>query len=162
MRIERKIREEVDESIKVAGVTLLSVDEYETAKEYIPPIKGWWWLRSPGDYRYYAAYVHRDGRVLTHGNNVYGAGGVVRPALSISNLDSLNLKSGDRLIDFCGFDWTVISARLAICDTGIGTHCFQEDWRAPDANDYEKSDVKNYLESWAAKNGIICGKKMEE
>ena len=51
--------------------------------------QAWWWLRSPGYYSYFAAFVGRDGGVYVGGYNVYdsdGDGGV-RPALW------LNLKS---------------------------------------------------------------------
>jgi len=41
----------------------------------------WWWLRSPGYFQGNAAFVHRDGRVNLHGNNVYYEAGGVRPAL---------------------------------------------------------------------------------
>jgi len=49
----------------------------------------WWWLRSPGDFGYRAAYVSYDGYVLVYGKNVYGLGsrggrdGGVRPAMWI-------------------------------------------------------------------------------
>ena len=31
----------------------------------------------------------------------------------------------------------------------------RKDWKAPDANDYEKSDVKIWLERWASEKGIM-------
>ena len=48
----------------------------------------WWWLRSPGSSRAYAARVDRDGSVGEYGCNVTNANGAVRPALwiDISNL----------------------------------------------------------------------------
>lgn len=161
MKIERKIREEITGSLKVTGITLLSVEEYEEAKTHIIPIKGWWWLRSPGNHSCLAALVNR-GRVSTFGNRVNSTLGVVRPALLIQNLNSFKLKHGDRILDYAEHDWTVISDTMALCDDGIGTHCFHGDCEAPDANDYEQSDVKKSLETWAAEKGIICEKKMEE
>ena len=47
----------------------------------------WWWLRSPGDDRYFAALVLSDGLVYYSGNSVHDDLGCVRPALWI-NLDS--------------------------------------------------------------------------
>lgn len=155
MLIERKIREEINESLKVMGITLLSIEEYEAAKEYIPLFNGWWWLRSPGLYNNRAAGVITDGSVYMYGYSVDVATHIVRPALLISNLDSFNLKPRDRIIDFCDFNWTVIPGNMVLCDTGIGTHCFREDWGAPDANNYEKSDVKVCLEEWAKERRII-------
>ena len=160
MKIERTIREEVTEPLKVIGITLLSVEEYEEAKAYIAPIGHWWWLRSPGDSGS-AALVSTSGDVCTGGFLVDVSYGAVRPALEVDNLKSFNLNPEDKIIDLAGHDWTVISDTMALCDDSIGGHCFRENWKAPDANDYEQSDVKRFLESWAAKNGIICGAKME-
>lgn len=162
MKIERTIREEVTEPLKVIGITLLSVGEYEKAKAYIAPIGDWWWLRSPGRDSSSAAHVIPDGGVHTDGSNVDYTNNVVRPALEVDNLKSFNLNPEDKIIDLAGHDWTVISDTVVLCDDSIGWHCFREDWKAPDANDYEQSDVKRFLESWATKNGIICGAKMEE
>lgn len=41
----------------------------------------WWWLRSPGKKRNYAAFVHYDGSVYDHGDRVVIIRGCVRPAL---------------------------------------------------------------------------------
>ena len=46
---------------------------------------GWWWLRSPGGYRSYAASVYYDGSLLNY--RVYYDRGCVRPALWV-NLES--------------------------------------------------------------------------
>ena len=46
---------------------------------------GWWWLRSPGFYQYYAAYVFSDGSLSDRDISYDNA--VVRPALWI-NLES--------------------------------------------------------------------------
>lgn len=43
----------------------------------------WWWLRSPGNYDYYASYVSGDGTIVVGGNNVTSERGVVRPAMWI-------------------------------------------------------------------------------
>ena len=57
-------------------------DSNKTADgEYV----GWWWLRSPGYFQNYAAYVDPDGSLYdTHAHNEWGS---VRPALWV-NLDS--------------------------------------------------------------------------
>jgi len=44
----------------------------------------WWWLRSPGDYSNYAAYVYGDGFVYVGGSTVGNDSGGVRPALWLS------------------------------------------------------------------------------
>ena len=73
---------------------LLSIDE---AKQYFPydearvaELNGyacWWWLRSPGDIDYNAAYVRYVGDLDIDGGEVLSAGGGVRPALWL-NLQS--------------------------------------------------------------------------
>ena len=50
--------------------------------------------------------------------------------------------------DFAGHVWTVVPGKLALCDDFIGYGCFRKDWRAIDANEYEASDVKKYIENW--------------
>ena len=155
------IRKHVDENVhdnvlNVTAITLLSIEEYKAAREYIPLIEGWWWLRSPGGNNNFAAIVLHDGWVRTYGNSVLRTDGAVRPALIISNLVSFDLKPGDRLIDYAGYDWTVIYENMALCDTSVGSCYFRKDWKAPDANDYNKSDVKKWLENWAKERGIIC------
>ena len=44
---------------------------------------GWWWLRSPGFYSSFAAYVDYDGSVHNLGFDVYHSRNVVRPALRV-------------------------------------------------------------------------------
>ena len=54
-------------TIVSARVSLLSVEEYVKYEDVIPNIGDWWWLRSPGDYRYLAAAVRTDGSVAHYG-----------------------------------------------------------------------------------------------
>ena len=152
--------EKNDGKLDVSDVTLLSAEEYEASRDIIPKLKGgWWWLRSPGYFSYFATIVFNFGRVSTDVCFVNYSDGVVRPALSILNLKSLDLRPGDQIIDFAGHDWTVISDTMVLCNDGIGKHCFREDWEAPDANSYEASAVKKYLQAWAAEKGLITAFK---
>ena len=59
-------------------------DSYKTASG---AATCWWWLRSPGYFQYYAAYVNYGGSVNFYGYNVNNDNDAVRPALWI-NLDS--------------------------------------------------------------------------
>lgn len=63
-------------------VFLLSIKEAKTlfANNQARANDSWWWLRSPGYYPYYAAFVNNDGKVSTNGNYVDRNIGV-RPAL---------------------------------------------------------------------------------
>lgn len=36
----------------------------------------------------------------------------------------------------------------ALCDNIIGKCVFREDWKAKEANEYEASDVKKYVDKW--------------
>jgi hypothetical protein len=64
-------------------------DEYNQARVALDARSkaSWWWLRSPGYFSNYAAYVNNDGNVDVNGSPVADAGGGVRPALWL-NLES--------------------------------------------------------------------------
>lgn len=152
-RIKKAIKEGIiltqDKQLPdIKGITLLSLEEYQELKPNISLLNRWWWLRSPGLYDFTAAFVYGDdGRVYAYGHYVVGAFGV-RPALV---LESSNLQIGDNF-EFGNHTFTVISdKKYALCNDSIGDHCFREDWKAKDANDYEASDVKKYIEDWYEK-----------
>lgn len=145
MKVEKYVKESCE--INIDGITLLSIEEYEACKQYIPLLSRWWWLRSPGSSSKSASGVNDHGRVYSDGYYVNSNIVVVRPALKISNLEASNLQIGDkfRLFDY---DWTVISEEYALCDGSIGNHCFRMDYTAEDAIVYEASDVKRFVEDW--------------
>ena len=145
MKVEKLIRNKVN--LDVQGITLLSIEEYKKHKQHIKPASCIWWLRSPGDRSKYAATVSGSGCVSSSGDLVYDVGIAVRPALRITNPKSAGLKVGDSFCVF-GYEWTVISEGLALCDEALEEHAFCEDWRTRGANGYEKSDVKRFLEEW--------------
>ena len=137
--------------LKIDEITLLSKEEYIKLKNVIPLCRGNWWLRSQGDLDFTAAFVHGEyGSVNEYGINVDVEFGV-RPALQIRNLSSPNLKIGDKVSLF-GRQWTVISDSLVLCDAVIGKTCFRKDYSAPDANDYEHSDIKKTLDKWVSEH----------
>ena len=153
--------EEVKDCIE--GITLLSADEAENlltkeqrkCKYNNKPC--WWWLRSPGRHQNFAAYVNYDGSVYYYGSCVNYDSDCVRPALILSNLKSSNLKSIEELgvgehFEFGGYTFTVISNKLALCDEAIAEMAFRKDYEAKDANVYEKSDVKKFLDNWFREN----------
>ncbi len=133
--------------LKIEGATLLSVDEAKKLlsikdREY----SNWWWLRSPGYSQDCAAIVLYDGSVSYSGNYVNYGDFCVRPALKL-NLESSGFKIEDTF-SFGGKTFKIISDDLAFCLEDIGTHCFRKDWKAPDANVYEVSDVKRFVDAW--------------
>lgn len=133
--------------LEITGATLLSVEEAKQLDKEILKASNSWWLGSRGYNVNNAACVYGDnGYVDDIGNNVEYSFGV-RPALIISNLESSSLKIGDS-ITFGDHDFTIISDKHALCDDIIGRCAFREDWKAKDANDYEASDVKKYVDDW--------------
>lgn len=151
MIIKKHIKTFYEQDIEFSEITLLSVEEYSSNENIIPAVNGWWWLRSPGDYQYYAALVYPDGSLYY--NFVYIGRGSVRPALRIKNPEPSNLSTGDKL-EFAGKTWTVLNDGLVLCDELVGQTCFREDREANDANSYEASDIKEYVEKWAKENSI--------
>ncbi len=136
--------------IDVVGATILSVEEAENLPVGLREYKTGWWLRSPGHDSVHAATVIHRGPIYDYGEIVNYTGDAVRPALKISNLESSNFQVGDRF-KFGGKPFQVISNCLAFCLGDIGQHCFRENRRAPEANDYEKSDIKKYVDDWFEK-----------
>lgn len=158
---EETIRTIKETELEIAEITLLSAKEAGsllTEKQRLSD--AYWWLRSPGYCLNCAASVDPDGAVLTGGHNVYCYFGV-RPALRFSNPESSNLVPGDSF-DAGGERWTIIDDDLALCDRIIEKSVFRTDTNAPDANDYEKSDVKTWLENWALEKGIYTTAQLEQ
>lgn len=118
-------------------IFLLSAEEYEEYKDVIPKFDCWWWLRSPGDDSFDAAYVCCDGSVY-HDDVIYDDY-CVRPVL---RLKSCNFPIGLRIIKH-NFPWIVIDGDLAIAEVPIATHRFDEK-----SNNYETSEIRQFLLNW--------------
>ena len=151
MKVNKQVITTKEIDVKFTGITLISEDEYNANKDIIPLIDQWWWLRFPGRYQYYAARAYPDGSL----GRIYVnyANAVVRPALLIWNPESANLNRGDKF-ELVGYTWTVLSKDIALCDKAVGQTSFRNDYKAQDANDFEKSDIKQWLYNWAEENGI--------
>ena len=133
--------------LEITRATLLSIEEAKQLDENTLKAKDSWWLRSPGELDFKAAFVFGDGcDIVNKGNYVEGSFGV-RPALEINGLELSNLKIGSS-ITFGDHSFTIISDKYALCDDIIGEYAFRKDWRAKDANNYETSDVKKYIDDW--------------
>lgn len=153
--------------IEISEITLLSINEARELSREVRETDSWWWLRSPGRHPSYikadpydAADVYYDGEVYTDAFNVNYNGGV-RPALRISNFGSSNLNIGDKF-SAGGEEWTVISKDVALCDRIVGQTYFRKDVDALDANVYEQSDIKKWLENWALVKGIHTTAQLEQ
>ena len=154
MKIKADIYITQKADIDILGITLLSIEEAEALPKKIRSIDKPWWLRSTGKYYINAAIVDDDGYVNDYGERVYFNSGV-RPALEVGYermcMVNPRLDRGDK-INLAGYTWTVISDQYILCDDTIDECTFRKDGDVPDANDFEKSDIKRFLEDWFEKN----------
>lgn len=127
----------------IAGITLLSLDEYRKHWKNIKQINAWWWLRSPGRTKSRAAYVRPDGYLSEYGGLVSAIDLTVRPALVLYGSHEIG-----QSISFGGKTWTTISDGLALADEPLCDMPFRRDWKASDASSYDKSDIREYLGTW--------------
>lgn len=123
----------------IEKVDLLMSEEAEKLPQKLCKHTHWWWLRSPGYFSYHAAFAS-SGRVYNYGSLVYSSEGTVRPALRITNLNDCKV---DSLFKFGGKWFQVINENTAFCLSDIGAHRFDDS-----TNDYEKSEIKQFLEEW--------------
>lgn len=134
--------------LDIKGATLLSSDEAAsllTAAER----RYWltWWLRTPGSSSYYACNVSCVGGVADYGYTVSYISGV-RPALIINRIKSSGWKVGD-IFEFDGKEFKILSPTLAwMYKDDIGRCAFRKSFKADDANDYEASDIKKFVDNW--------------
>ena len=132
----------------ITDVTLLSQDEYVEYKDVISLITDNWWLRSLGPYSAYASVmVDNHGEVNTQywsSSNSVG----VRPVI-LCDLSHSNYSVGDQ-ISLAGYSWTVLNNSMILCDGIVGRTAFRAEYSAPDSNDYDASDVKQWLANWVA------------
>lgn len=143
-----------DAELDITGARLLTIAEAEALPERLRVSDYVWWLRTPIPVddkewcwitRNYIAVVFEEGCISYHSCDIdfYS----VRPALKISNLRSSDLKIGD-IFEFGEHKFEIISNHLAFCLDDLGSMAFMDDWRVQDACDYNKSDVKKYIDDW--------------
>lgn len=145
MKVEKIIAE--TEELDIVKATLLSLEEAKKLPIRLRQYNKWWWLRSSDPNQSYTVYVFGIGSAFYLGDQVYNEVGAVRPVLKLDGLKSSNFTIGDVFI-FSGKRFEVIDNETAFCLEDIGTCAFRKDWRAEDANNYEKSDVKKFIDDW--------------
>ena len=152
MTVEKIIKTTELKELDITGATLLSIDEAGKLPEDMRRANDiHWWLRSPSYYDYKAAFVDGErGDVSVDGTFVLESFGV-RPALEISDLKSSDLQIGDQF-NYGGRSFTVISDQYALCDEIIERYPFRKNWKAKDANVYEASDIKKFVDDWFEKS----------
>jgi hypothetical protein len=149
--------------LEIEEVTLLSVDEATKIPKRLLKSRDYWWLCSPGrlcDFSVVACVDGDDGYIYDDGLFVKYAHDI-RPALRVKNLGSLNLKVGAVVrINDCSY--YVIPGNTLLSKKYIGECSFRKDWKAPDANVYEKSDIKKFVDDWAVKQGFTEAADVKE
>lgn len=146
MRVRKIYISTVELELDISGATLLTIEEAEQLPKRLKVYKNWWWLRSRGNNSCLVTIIDYDGFIDFHGDYITSDNDV-RPLLMISNLESSNLQIGDTF-KFGGKKFEIISNDKAFCLDDIGTCSFKSDWETLDANDYEKSDVKQFIDKW--------------
>ena len=133
---------------KIKDIGLLTVEEAEKLPKDILKFSNWWWLSSPGVLNFSVAYVDDNGIANARGLAVYFIFSV-RPILICDNIDSFGLKLGDKVSAF-GKEWQYIGDdRILLYGEPLTEMEFRDaDEQTPGLNDYEKSDVKKYLDDW--------------
>ena len=123
-------------------IDLLTAKEYSKYKSKIPSVNCEWWLRSPGYYSNFAAYVDHRGFANLYGDLVHdGDHRGVRPALYVDK-DIFENIPNQRII-YGSFPWTIIDSNLAIAEVPINFTYFDEE-----LNYYETSHIKQFIEQW--------------
>lgn len=115
-----------------------------------------YWLSTAGtrNYNYVMTVTSDTGKIFVPGDFV-DASCAIRPVLIVSNLMS-RYSIGDT-VEFGDSDltYTVISKNKVLANFSLGQMPFRRAYAAGDANDYEKSDIKEWLEYWAKNERLI-------
>lgn len=150
MKVKVIKAEELKLNLEIVEATLLTVEEAEKLPERLRKHAYVWWLQSCGYCSDYAACVYPDG-IVSHDGDYVCFYYDVRPVLVISNLESLGLKIGD-IFEFGDKEFEIISNNKAFCLTDIGNNVFKRDSNVLNANNYERSDVKKFIDYWFKNN----------
>lgn len=139
-----KIIKKTELDCEVVAITLLSEEEYEKYRKYIPLVDFWWWLRSPRFYAWYVAAVYHNGTLF--GAGYYYTYGGVRPALWITLPNPEGFRASDT-IELFDATWTVLGVMgeqiYVLADTAITCRRFDGE-----SNIWEMSELKELLEEW--------------
>ncbi len=152
MKAEKIITYRETTDIEIEGIALLSMGDFASNVKFIPNIDCEYWLSSsvvncPG----YVSAVNRNGLICSSGFIAATKLGV-RPVLSIQGK---GLNPGDKII-VAGYTWTVLNnTAKMLCDTHIERRPYKEEYQKKEGIEYDKSDIKLFLEQWAKDKGIL-------
>ena len=128
-------------------IFLLSVEEYEYYKDFIPPYVRGWWLRSSGKYKDSQCTVRDYDYIFHHPEIFVSVTELIRPALNYTNIKSQIIQSTiceDRFI-FHDFLFRIIDRTNEIAIAELAIADFEYDIRP---TEYEVSSVRRNLLSW--------------
>ena len=147
--------------VDIIGASLLTLDQFEKARKELPHCKREWWIYAHNKNQEDVPIVVSRSDILSKDYNVTELLGV-RPILHISHSGDLKLRDK---FEFAGHMWKVIlddTDIIAISKDVIGVNQFNnENYMNEDGinpNDYEHSEIKEYIDSWAKDNGIYIVK----
>jgi len=155
-----------DELSNFRGATILSRDQLIqfTTKEQRAWNGGSWWTSQPVPEEFnhtkdQMIVVHPSGTPLTSEDvPYYDTSIVIRPTIIMVDASQIGLKTGDKFI-FGKETFTVVNAKMALCDTAIGTRPYNRKGAA-DPFTYRGSSSNQLVNAWFAdrKNKIMLGK----
>lgn len=129
--------------VKVKGITIPSIEECSRIPYGLMKYENRWWLRSAGQENNFVAVADGDGAIFEYGCQIGRLDISVRPALL---LEESNLPNGWRF-NLYGKEWEVVDKDYAFCCGDIGRASFDVEKRGFNANDWETSALKKYVEA---------------
>lgn len=147
MKIKKICTVETPMDIAINEARLLTKEEVEALPERFKLYDNWWWTSTANVANPVSAWFVSGpyGYLI---RNIVDSEGSVRPTLIFESKD---LEVGDKFL-IGEKEFEVIKESLAFCTSDIGECAFREDFEAEDANDYEKSDIKKYIDKWFEEN----------
>lgn len=146
MKIKRLVTIEIPDELEIVGATLPTLEDSNYFSDNLCIYNTEWWLNTPLDHISGCVFI-----ICTDGDATYEETNcdyiTVRPALQIKNLELSNLKIGDCFI-FGEKEFEIVLNDLAFCKSDIGKCYFRQDFEADNANVYEFSDVKKFVDKW--------------
>lgn len=169
----------ITDNLGVRKVTLLGTREAMNIEQKHLSNYGCYWLNTAQDETDNPEHnrvicIDGDGKLKLDGQQVDQPLGI-RPVIEIANLKFLGKGEGDK-IKYAGHDWTIIrigndDPYQALCDDIIGDCAFRDydeidmeagkftkdgkSYPIEELNNYEKSNVKSFVENWAIEQGIL-------
>ena len=146
MEVKKYVMTKQKKDLEVVGVSLLTENDYMTARNEIPIKRYRWWLRNGS-----LADPNHMSAIRMNTNPCICEEYAIVPALEVKNMKNCGFKVGDQF-ELAGLNWTVISDKTALCNKDIGRCTYAKNMK--NGANYRKSVAKKYMDDWARKNGF--------